>query len=169
MTPPTFSMCHPGMVHFILVDRSFDEMITPSVHCDQPVVCEMPLQLYSCYRPLHEPTTHFVQGIHYVERLASEKGITSGALLKKTVSGRLSLDTEIYTHTLQIWKMVKRSQRYLGHGHTCQVWLDQDFLCSYYIWVNFHSLAHNESRRYMAPTVKPSESLPGTIGNSFYR
>ena len=38
LTPPTFSMCHPGMIHFILIDRSFDEMTTPSIHSEQPVV-----------------------------------------------------------------------------------------------------------------------------------
>lgn len=31
-------MLYPGMVHFIFIDRSFDEMTTPSVHCDQPMV-----------------------------------------------------------------------------------------------------------------------------------
>ncbi|CAI8031396.1 Hermansky-Pudlak syndrome 1 protein homolog [Geodia barretti] len=42
-----FSMCHPGMVHFILIDRSFDEMITPSVHRDHPVVSHHYHQFYS--------------------------------------------------------------------------------------------------------------------------
>jgi hypothetical protein len=123
-----FSMCHPGMVHFILIDRSFDEMITPSVHRDHPV------------------------GLDYVDKLAVEKGITSGELLKK-----------------MIWKMVKRSQKYLSHGYTCQTWLDQHFLCSYYVWVNHHTLAHNESRRYLSPTVTTTDKYPGVIGNSFYR
>jgi hypothetical protein len=125
-----FSRCHTGMLHFIFVDRSFDEMITPSVHCDHPV------------------------GLPYMDRLAEEKGITSGELLKKT-----------------IWTMVKRSQKYLGHGYTSQTWLDQHFLYSYYIWVNHHSFALNESRCYSSPTVKPSEGyqIPGIIGNHFYR
>lgn len=43
-------MLYPGMVHFIFIDRSFDEMTTPSVH-----------------------------------RLAAEKGLTSGEVLKKMV------------------------------------------------------------------------------------
>jgi hypothetical protein len=122
-----FSMCHPGMVHFILIDRSFDEMITPSVHRDHPV------------------------GLAYVDRLAEEKGITSGELLKKT-----------------IWHMVKRSQRYVGFGYTSQTWLDRHFLYSYHVWINHHTQAHHETRRYLPPANTYSK-CPGVIGNTFYR
>ena len=81
-------MCHPGMVHFILIDRSFDEMITPSVHRDHPVVYIASLYTTSSVSHKLSPSLSpsLSQGLAYVDRLAEEKGITSGELLKKTVS-----------------------------------------------------------------------------------
>ena len=40
LTPPTFSFSFPGMVHFVLIDRSFDELTTPSLSIDNHVVRE---------------------------------------------------------------------------------------------------------------------------------
>ena len=69
---------------------------------------------------------------------------------------------------LQIWKMVKRSQKYLSQGYTSQTWLDHDFFYSYYVWVNPHS--SNESRHYQSPVAKTCEGcVPGVIGTQFYR
>ena len=36
----TFSLAFPGMVHFALIDRSFDELTTPSLSIDNHVVRE---------------------------------------------------------------------------------------------------------------------------------
>jgi hypothetical protein len=147
-------MCHPGMVHFILIDRSFDEMITPSVHRDHPVVYIASLyttsSVVSHKLSLSLSPSHS-QGLAYVDRLAEEKGITSGELLKKT-----------------IWHMVKRSQRYVGFGYTSQTWLDRHFLYSYHVWINHHTQAHHETRRYLPPANTYSK-CPGVIGNTFYR
>ena len=35
--------------------------------------------------------------------------------------------------------MVQRVQKYLSHGYTLQTWLDDDFLYTYYFWVNIPS------------------------------
>ena len=40
----TFSLAFPGMVHFALIDRSFDELTTPSLSIDNHVVREF----FSC-------------------------------------------------------------------------------------------------------------------------
>jgi len=40
----TFSLAFPGMVHFALIDRSFDELTTPSLSIDNQVVREF----FSC-------------------------------------------------------------------------------------------------------------------------
>ena len=53
--------------------------------------------------------------------------------------------THTYTHTLflplflQIWSMVQRVQRFLSAGYSVQTWLDEDFLYSYYLWINVPS------------------------------
>jgi len=36
----SFSFSFPGMVHFVLIDRSFDELTTPSLSIDNHVVRE---------------------------------------------------------------------------------------------------------------------------------
>ena len=40
----------------------------------------------------------------------------------------------LFSH--QIWEMVQRAQKFLALGYTSQTWLDEDFLYSYYLWVN---------------------------------
>ena len=35
--------------------------------------------------------------------------------------------------------MVQRVQRFLSAGYTIQTWLDEDFLYSYYLWINVPS------------------------------
>ena len=37
---------------------------------------------------------------------------------------------------VQIWGMVQRVQRFLGHSYTIQTWLDEDFLYVYFLWIN---------------------------------
>ena len=69
---------------------------------------------------------------------------------------------------IQIWHMVKRSQRYVGFGYTSQTWLDRHFLYSYHVWINHHTQSHNETRRYLPPANTYSK-CPGVIGNTFYR
>ena len=40
----------------------------------------------------------------------------------------------LFSH--QIWEMAQRAQKFLALGYTSQTWLDEDFLYSYYLWVN---------------------------------
>ena len=39
LTASTFSITFPGMIHFIFIDRSFDELTSPSLSTDSQVVC----------------------------------------------------------------------------------------------------------------------------------
>ena len=39
LTASTFSISFPGMIHFIFIDRSFDELTSPSLSTDTQVVC----------------------------------------------------------------------------------------------------------------------------------
>ena len=40
LTASTFSITFPGMIHFIFIDRSFDELTSPSLSTDSQVVCQ---------------------------------------------------------------------------------------------------------------------------------
>ncbi|KAL5471384.1 hypothetical protein EMCRGX_G029497 [Ephydatia muelleri] len=55
----SFAQYLPGMVHFVLIDRSFGEMITPSIHNEL--------------------------GLSYVEKVAAEEGQSCGVFLRKKV------------------------------------------------------------------------------------
>jgi hypothetical protein len=37
--------------------------------------------------------------------------------------------------------MVQRVQKYLSQGYTLQTWLDDDFLYTYFLWINIPSSA----------------------------
>ena len=37
--------------------------------------------------------------------------------------------------------MVQRVQKYLALGYTLQTWLDEDFLYTYFLWINIPSNA----------------------------
>lgn len=126
----SFSMSFPGMIHFLFIDRSFDELTSPSLSMDGQVA------------------------IPYVQSIARRQGETPAVFLRR-----------------KIWSMVQRVQKYLALGYTLQTWLDDDFLYTYFLWINIPSNASlGAPVRFFTPNnVKSSEhSMPGIIGSSFF-
>ena len=125
----SFAQYLPGMIHFVLIDRSFGEMITPSIHNEL--------------------------GLSYVEKVAAEEGQSCGVFLRK-----------------KVWDMVHRVHKYLALGYYPQSWQDQQFVYSYYLWINIPS-ALEAPQQFKYPTMvnKDSEStnVPGVIGSSFFQ
>ena len=131
-------MSFPGMVHFLFIDRSFDELTSPSLPADGQVVRNIShlwLSGYNSWCVLFCSR----QAISYVQKIARRMGESPPIFLRRKVSPSyfiLEVDLGGNLFCAQIWSMVQRVQKYLALGYTLQTWLDDDFLYTYFLWIN---------------------------------
>lgn len=76
-------MSFPGLIHFLFIDRSFDELTSPSLSTDGQVVCELEILQLLAYSL---PSWLQIQAIPYVQTVARRQGESPAVFLRRKAS-----------------------------------------------------------------------------------